>query len=289
MFKGIYTALVTPFTSDLKEIDYQKFAKLIEFQINSNVDGIVIAGTTGEGSSLSDQEFENLLKHSQKYTNQIKLVANIGSNNFEHVKKRLELSNKYQLDGVLVVPPYYSRTNQNGLYKLYEYVAQNSNAPVIIYEIPGRVGMSIELSQVEQLAKNSNIKAIKIANDNSAYISQIGQYASDNFTLLGGNDDLFLLTLISRGSGIITAFGNVKPEYFVKTYQLFNEGKITEAMNYFYTILPAIKAAYQENNPILVKELTNKLVLPVGECRMPLGKANAQLVEQAIKEIEKCV
>jgi len=228
MFKGIYTALVTPFKND--SVDYKKYKELVEFQIDNKVDGIVVAGTTGEGSSLTNEEFEKLITTASEYNDKINVIINIGSNNYEHIMERLNIANKYPNDGLLMVPPYYSRTNQNGLIELFEDIANKAKTPIVLYEIPARTGMSITLETVEHLAKHPNIQGIKVANDNSEYIAKVGMLASDNFQILGGNDDLFLLTLISKGSGIISAFSNVKPEYFVKTYALFTENKINEAM-----------------------------------------------------------
>ncbi len=284
MIKGIYTALITPFDEN-DCVDLATYEKLIERQIEARVDGIVVAGTTGEGSSLTNEEYKKLVNCALKYQNKIKIIVSVGTNNFEKVKQNIEFTNQFKLAGVLLVTPYYTRTNQNGISQIYEWSAKLSKNPIVIYEIPARTGMSIGIAQLAQLAKNKNISAIKVANDDSNYIVQAGKLATSEFTILSGNDDLFLLNLISQGSGIISAYSNVKPEYFVKTYQLFTQGKINEAMEYYYSVLPAIKAGYAENNPILIKELVNQIVIPVGKCRLPLGEADQANIDVAIKEI----
>jgi 4-hydroxy-tetrahydrodipicolinate synthase len=285
MIKGIYTALITPFNEN-DEVDLETYKKLIEKQIDSKVDGIVVAGTTGEGNSLTDREYYDLLETAYEYKDQLKIILSVGSNNFQKVKNNIIYANKFELNGVLLVTPYYTRSNHDGINKIYEWSANNSKNPIVIYEIPARTGISIDIEQLKELSKHKNIKAIKVANDDSSYIVQAGALASENFSVLSGNDDLFLLNLISNGGGIISAYSNVMPEYFVNTYQLFNNGKIDQAIEYYYSVLPAIRAGYTENNPILIKELVNKIVMPVGQCRLPLGSHNEEKLEAAIEEIK---
>lgn len=290
MLKGIYTALITPYKEN-KKINYEKFIELIEEQINKGVDGLVILGTTGEASSLTNKEKNDLVDLAILVINKrIKLIVGCSSSNtLEASKFALKLSKK-KIDYLLVLTPYYLKTNNEGVIKHFNEIANKSKVPIIMYHVPSRTGQYIDKSVIKELSKHKNIIGIKEASGDLSYIDSIKEYLNDDFILLSGNDDLLIETLKKGGSGIISVLSNVYPEISIKTYNLCLNNKYKEAKEYYKKYIDFIKLLFIEPNPIPIKEAMNYLNKEVGDYRLPLtnmSNINKSILINELEEINK--
>lgn len=290
MLKGIYTALITPYKEN-KKINYEKFIELIEEQINKGVDGLVILGTTGEASSLTNKEKNDLVDLAILVINKrVKLIVGCSSSNtLEASKFALKLSKK-KIDYLLVLTPYYLKTNNEGVIKHFNEIANKSKVPIIIYHVPSRTGQYIDKCVIKELSKHKNIIGIKEASGDLTYIDSIKEYLNDDFILLSGNDDLLIETLKKGGSGIISVLSNVYPEVSIKTYNLCLNNKYKEAREYYQKYIDFIKLLFIEPNPIPIKEVMNYLNKEVGDYRLPLtnmSNINKSILINELEEINK--
>lgn len=290
MLKGIYTALITPFKEN-KKINYEKFIELIEEQISKGVDGLVILGTTGEASSLTNKEKNDLVDLAILVINKrVKLIVGCSSSNtLEASKFALKLSKK-KIDYLLVLTPYYLKTNNEGVIKHFNEIANKSKVPIIMYHVPSRTGQYIDKCVIKELSKHKNIIGIKEASGDLSYIDSIKEYLNDDFILLSGNDDLLIETLKKGGSGIISVLSNIYPEVSIKTYNLCLNNKYKEAREYYKKYIDFIKLLFIEPNPIPIKEVMNYLNKEVGEYRLPLtnmSNINKSILINELEEINK--
>ena len=290
MLKGIYTALITPFKEN-KKINYEKFIELIEEQINKGVDGLVILGTTGEASSLTNKEKNDLVDLAILVINKrVKLIVGCSSSNtLEASKFALKLSKK-KIDYLLVLTPYYLKTNNEGVIKHFNEIANKSKVPIIMYHVPSRTGQYIDKCVIKELSKHKNIIGIKEASGDLSYIDSIKEYLNDDFILLSGNDELLIETLKKGGSGIISVLSNVYPEVSIKTYNLCLNNKYKEASEYYQKYIDFIKLLFIEPNPIPIKEVMNYLNKEVGDYRLPLtnmSNINKSILINELEEINK--
>ena len=270
IFKGIGTAIITPFNND-NNINYPKLKELIEFQIRSNIDSIIVCGTTGEASTLTLQEKKELISFTVKtVNNRCKVIAGTGSN---YTKYAVELSIYAQnegCDGVLVVTPYYNKCNQEGLYLHYKEIASNINIPIILYNVPSRTCVNLEPSTVIKLSKIENIVGLKQANPNLDQTIQILNEVENNFYIYSGNDDLILPILAIGGMGAISVISNILPKQTkLITDSFFNNDLLTAKTTQlkYYKLM---KALFKDVNPIPIKECMNILDFNVGKTRLPL-------------------
>ena len=270
IFKGIGTAIITPFNND-NNINYPKLKELIEFQIRSNIDSIIVCGTTGEASTLTLQEKKELISFTVKtVNNRCKVIAGTGSN---YTKYAVELSIYAQnegCDGVLVVTPYYNKCNQEGLYLHYKEIASNINIPIILYNVPSRTCVNLEPSTVIKLSKIENIVGLKQANPNLDQTIQILNEVENNFYIYSGNDDLILPILAIGGMGAISVISNILPKQTkLITDSFFNNDLLTAKTTQlkYYKLM---KALFKDVNPIPIKECMNILDFIVGKTRLPL-------------------
>ena len=290
MLKGIYTALITPYKEN-KKINYEKFIELIEEQINKGVDGLVILGTTGEASSLTNKEKNDLVDLAILVINKrVKLIVGCSSSNtLEASKFALKLSKK-KIDYLLVLTPYYLKTNNEGVIKHFNEIANKSKVPIIIYHVPSRTGQYIDKCVIKEVSKHKNIIGIKEASGDLSYIDSIKEYLNDDFILLSGNDELLIETLKKGGSGIISVLSNVYPEVSIKTYNLCLNNNYKEAREYYQKYIDFIKLLFIEPNPIPIKEVMNCLNKEVGEYRLPLtnmSNINKSILINELEEINK--
>lgn len=287
MLKGVYTALITPF-KDNKKVNYAKFIELIEEQINKGVDGLVILGTTGEASLLTDKEKNVLVDLAITVINgRVKLIVGCSSiDTLTTAKNALKLSKK-KIDYLLVLTPFYIKTNNEGLIKHFNIIANKSKVPIIIYHVPSRTGQYLPKEVIKELSNHNNIIGIKEASSDLSYIDSIKEYLNDNFILLSGNDDLLIETLQKGGSGIISVLSNVYPEVSIKVYNLCLLNKYKEAKEYYKKYLDFIKLLFIEPNPIPIKEVMNYLGKEVGEYRLPLTNMSRLNKETLLNELEE--
>lgn len=269
MFKGVYTAIVTPFAEG--KVDLKSFAKLVDFQLSGGVDGLVVCGTTGEAATLSLAEKQEVIKEAVKLSaGKVPIIAGTGSNNTAQTIEVSKIAKELGVSAALVVAPYYNKPPQAGLYRHFQTIAQEADLPIIVYNVPGRTAVNIAPETVIELAKIPQIKAVKEASGDLAQMQLIIDNTSQDFSLLGGDDPLFLPLLSSGGKGIISVTSNVLPRQFSEVYRAFSSGDLTTAKKIFSRIFPLCQALFLESNPIPVKRALNYLGFIKNELRLPL-------------------
>lgn len=288
MLKGAIVALVTPFNKD-GSVNFEELGRLLDYHCDNNSGGIVILGTTGEASTLSFDEEAEIVKFSVKRVNKrVPLIVGSGSNETE---KAVNYSRKYSelgADYVLVITPYYNKTNETGLIKHFEAVANASLCPVIMYNVPGRTGMSISISALEHLAKHPNIYGIKEASGNMSYAQKVSRLLNDNFHMYSGNDDIIVPMMSAGAVGVISVVANIAPKQTAKICELCLKNKYDEARQIQNDLLPLINDLFLEVNPIPVKEAMNYMgKFNVGGYRAPLDYMNPDKRKVLEAEIDK--
>lgn len=287
MLKGSIVAIVTPFNED-GSVNYDKFGELFEFHIKNGTNGICILGTTGEASTLTFSEEEKIVEYAVKKINKrVPLIVGSGSN---ETAKAVEMSYKYSLMGadyVLVITPYYNKTNESGLIKHFTMVADKAKCPVIMYNVPGRTGMSISISAIEKLSKHPNIWGIKEASGNMSYAMKVAKYLSNDFHMLSGNDDIIVPMISIGSSGVISVLANCLPKEVSNLCQLCFDDKYEDAKKQALKLLDFTNDLFLEVNPIPVKEAMNYMGLNVGGYRMPLDYMSEKNKEILYKEMDK--
>lgn len=289
VFKGCATAIVTPFDEN-DNINFDEFKKLIEFQIDNNVNGIVVCGTTGESSTLSREEKEGLIKYCVKVVNKrVPVIAGVGSNNTKVVIENEAYAEKIGVEGLLVVTPYYNKTTQNGLVEHYKVIAENTNLPVILYNVPGRTGVDISPDTYLELSKIKNIVATKEASGDISKVLKIRKLCKDNLNIYSGNDDQIIPILSLGGIGVISVLSNIMPKYTVEMVEKYLNGKVGESSNMQIEVASLVENLFKEVNPIPVKEALNIIGFNCGKPRLPLVECSSQLSKSLNNLInEKC-
>lgn len=289
IFKGVCTAIVTPFNEE-NEINFDEFKRLINFQIDNNVNGIVVCGTTGEASTLSCEEKEELIKYCVKVVNKkVPIIAGVGSNNTKLVIENEKYAEKVGVDGLLIVTPYYNKTTQNGIIEHYKKVSGNTNLPIILYNVPSRTGIDIKPETYYELSKIKNIVATKEANSDISKILKIRNLCKDNLNIYSGNDDQILPVLSLGGLGVISVMSNVIPKYTVNIIRKYFDKDIKEAEKMQIKTANLIELLFREVNPIPIKEALNVIGFEVGKPRMPLIKCSEELKKDLKSEIDKII
>lgn len=275
IFEGSAIAIITPFTEDLKKIDYDKFEKIINYQIENGTDAIVVCGTTGEGSTLSNEEHINAMKFCVDVTaKRVPVIAGTGSNDTFYA---VELSNEAEsvgVDGLLMVTPYYNKTSQSGLIEHYNYIADRVSAPIILYNVPSRTGMTIKPETYVELAKHERIVATKEACGDISFIQKIAALCGDSLTIYSGNDDQILPIMALGGKGVISVLSHVAPIVAHDIARKYLDGDVEGSRKLQLEYLDLCNALFCDVNPIPVKEAMNMCGWDVGRCRMPLGVMN---------------
>ena len=289
IFRGCATAIVTPF-NEYNEINFDEFKRLVDFQIDNDVNAIVICGTTGEASTLSCEEKEELIRYCVKIVNnRVPVIAGVGSNNTKVVIENEIYAEKVGVDGLLIVTPYYNKTTQNGLIEHYKIISENTNLPIILYNVPGRTGVDINPETYFELSKVNNIVATKEASGNISKILKIRSLCKDNLNIYSGNDDQIIPTLSIGCLGVISVLSNIMPKYISKMIEKYFGGEIQEASNMQIESSKLIELLFKEVNPIPVKEALNIIGFEVGKPRMPLIKCSEKLKENLKYEINKII
>lgn len=287
MLKGSIVALVTPFNPD-GSVNFEKLGELLEFHINNNTGGIVILGTTGEASTLSFEEEALMVEYSVKKVNKrVPLIVGSGSNETE---KAVKMSKKYSemgADYVLVITPYYNKTNESGLIKHFEAVANASACPVIMYNVPGRTGMSMSIHALEVLSKHPNICGIKEASGNMSYSMKVSKLLNDDFAMYSGNDDIIVPMMSIGAKGVISVLANIAPKQTAKMVDLCLNGNYDEASKLQLDLLDVANDLFLEVNPIPVKEAMNYIGYNVGWYRAPLDRMSDSTREKLFAQIDK--
>lgn len=284
LFQGSAVALVTPFTQD--GVDFKKLGELVEYHIENNTDALVVCGTTGEATTMSDEEQLAVIKYVVDKTNKrIPVIAGTGSNNTMHSIYLSQEAERLGADGLLVITPYYNKANANGLKLHFETIANSVNLPIIMYNVPGRTSMNMKPSLVAELAKIENIVAIKEASGDLAQVAELCRLVPDDFAVYSGNDDSILPLLALGGKGVISVLANVCPQETHDLVQKFFDGDIEGSRNIQLKLKPLIDALFIEVNPIPVKTAMNLLGFEVGNLRLPLAEMDIKNLEVLKKEL----
>ena len=281
IFKGCGTAIATPFNE--QGVNLQEFAKIVEEQIQNEVDSIIVCGTTGEAATMTEEERLQTIECAVKVANgRVPIIAGTGSNNTKAVIEMNKKVEKIGVDGVLVVTPYYNKTTQKGLIMHYSEIAKNTKLPIILYNVPGRTGVNIKPETALELSKIENIIAIKEASGDLSQIAKTINLCRENLNVYSGNDDQIIPILSLGGIGVISVLSNVRPKYtHDMCYKFFNK-EVEMATKMQIDAIPLINALFSEVNPIPVKEALNIIGYDFGEPRLPLIK----LSEENRKKLE---
>lgn len=269
IFRGIATALITPLTAD--GIDYAQFGKLIDWQIDQGINALVICGTTGESSTLSDAEHRRAIAFAcEKVNGRVPVIAGTGSNETAYAVELTKSACADGADAVLVVTPYYNKTTQNGLVAMYNTIADASTKPVILYNVPSRTGIGIQPETYVKLAQHPNIAAIKEANSDISKIVETFALVGDQLDIYSGNDDQIVPILSMGGQGCISVLSNVVPKETVAITDQFFAGNVAEAARIQCQFMPLIRSLFCESNPIPVKAAMSALGFCENYLRLPL-------------------
>lgn len=277
-FIGTGVALVTPFKEDLS-VDYQALKKLVRFNIDNGINYLVINGTTGESATISFEEKQEIIRViAEENKGELPLVLGIGGNNTKSIIDELQTADLSKIDGILSVAPYYTKPTQEGFYQHYKAVAQATDKPIILYNVPGRTAKNMEASTTLRLARDfKNIVAIKEAgNIQQQYYALIKDKPKD-FLIISGDDDLVLGTVLAGGAGVISVLGQALPKEFSTMINLGLEGKNKEAFEIHYKLMDLTSLIFEENNPAGIKAVLNKLGICSDTVRLPLVKASEEL------------
>jgi len=269
IFKGAATALITPLTPS--GVDYEAFGRLIDWQIESGIDALVIAGTTGEGSTLSDDEHRQVLKFAaERIAGRVPAIAGTGSNDTDYAIDLTRYACELNYDAMLVVTPYYNKTTQKGLIAMYNAIADASTKPLILYNVPSRTGVGIEPATYLALSEHPQITAIKEANGNISKIVETAALVGDKLDIYSGNDDQIVPILSLGGKGVISVLSNLLPAETSAICKAFFEGKVEESAALQFKYLNLINALFSEVNPIPVKAAMAAMGFCEDYLRLPL-------------------
>ncbi|NLP27165.1 MAG: 4-hydroxy-tetrahydrodipicolinate synthase [Clostridia bacterium] len=269
IFKGSGVAIVTPFNEN--GVNFEKLRELIEAQIKGGTDALIVCGTTGEASTMTESEKKETIKFAVEVVNKrIPVIAGTGSNNTSDTVKMSSWAESVGVDGLLVITPYYNKTTQKGLVAHFGEVASNVKIPIVLYNVPSRTGMNLLPSTILELTKYENIVAVKEASGNISQIAKIKELCGDKIHIYSGNDDQIIPILSLGGSGVISVAANILPrEIHDICYEYFN-GNLKNALDLQLKYLSLINALFIENNPIPVKKAMNLMGMEVGQVRLPL-------------------
>ena len=285
IFTGSAVAIITPFNND-GSINYEAFKNMVETQIAAGTDGIVVAGTTGEASTIDDAEQIKLIKYCVDIVNKrVPVIAGAGSNDTAHAIELAKEAEKAGSDALLIVTPYYNKTTQKGLVKHYAAIAENVNIPIILYSVAGRTGMNITPATVKELAKIKNIVAIKEASGDLSQIAKIAE--SCDIDIYSGNDDQTLPILSLGGKGVISVLANVMPKEVHEMCEKFFANDVAGAREIFLNTLTLANTLFIETNPIPVKTACNLMGMNAGVLKAPLYDMESTNLETLKAELKK--
>lgn len=283
IFTGSGVAIVTPFTND--GIDFDKLGELIEFQIKEGTDAIVICGTTGEASTMPDDEHIAAIEYTvKKVAGRVPVIAGTGSNDTRHAIHLSKRAEEVGADAILSVSPYYNKTTQRGLYEHFKAVAENIGIPMILYNVPSRTNLNINPDTIKKLSEIDNIVGIKECNLNQ--VAETINLCGDDFTIYSGEDGLVIPLMSLGGKGVISVMANIIPKDTHDMAAKYLAGDIEEARKLQLKVTELVKALFIEVSPIPVKEAMNLMGMDVGKCRMPLvdmSEANKQVLIKAMQ------
>ena len=284
-FTGAAVAIVTPF--DGLRTNFDELGRLIEFNIENGTDAIVICGTTGEASTMPDEEHLAAIEYTvKKVKGRIPVIAGTGSNDTPHAIELYKKAEAYGVDAVLSVTPYYNKTSQRGLVAHFTAIANAIKIPVILYNVPSRTGMSFDIDTLKELAKVENIVAIKEASGNISYMARVAAEVPELY-IYSGNDDMIVPTLSLGGKGVISVLSNVMPKEAHDICEYYFNGEVEKSRDLQLRLLELINNLFIEVNPVPVKTALNLMGFNAGNLRMPLvpmAEANLEKLKKSMTD-----
>jgi 4-hydroxy-tetrahydrodipicolinate synthase len=276
LFIGSAVAIVTPFTDD--GVDYETLGKLIEFQIEGGSDAIVVCGTTGEASTMPDEEHIAVIKYSVEAVNKrVPVIAGAGSNDTRHAIALSKAAQAVGADAILSVTPYYNKATQKGLYGHFKLIAESVDIPIVLYNVPSRTNVNLNPETLKALSEINNIIAVKECN-----LGQVGDVVNlcgENLAVYSGDDNTVLPLLSLGGKGVISVMANIIPKDTHDMVMKFHRGDTSGAIKLQLQTLNLIKALFSEVNPIPIKAAVSLLGFRAGQCRMPLTEISEKNLE----------
>lgn len=285
IFRGSGVALITPF-DEKGAVNYEKMEELVDFHCENGTDALIILGTTGEASTLTEEEKLKIVKCViEKNQKRLPIIVGAGSNN---TLQAIDMAKKYEdlgADALLVVTPYYNKGNEDGIYKHYASIANFVKIPIILYNVPGRTGVNLSVNLLKRLAKIENIVALKEASGNISYAAKVAREVPE-LVMYSGNDDITVPLLSLGAQGSISVLANIKPKIVHNTIMSFLERDIDEAKRLQLKYNGLVDALFIEVNPVPVKKAMNIMGFNVGECRLPLGEMEAKNIKVLEDELK---
>lgn len=282
----VLTAMVTPFDSE-GEVDLQQVDKLVKHLFKGNTDGLVLWGTTGESPTLRQSEKENIYRVARNAAqNKGSIIVSTGTNDTKKTIENTKRAEELGADGVMVITPYYNKPSQNGLYEHFKAVAESTNLPILIYNVPGRTGVNISIKTIEKLVKFENIKAIKDSTGDVGRVVDIRNVVPENFLIYSGDDSLTIPFISVGGDGVISVASHVVGKEMKELIDLFIDGKYEEAITINSILKPLMDAVFYDVNPVPIKVMLNKIGLNVGGVRLPLVMSSKEIESNILKIFE---
>ena len=283
---GSIVALVTPFAED-GSVDFEALARLVDFHLENGTDALLTLGTTGESSTMSHEEDDEVCKFVvDRVAGRVPVIAGSGSNSTQTMLEKSLSFQKMGADGLLLITPYYNKSNEEGIYRHFTTVLDAVDIPCILYNVPGRTGCSISEKNVARLAKHPNAFGIKEASGNIGYATKIARYLSDDFCMFSGNDDIVLPMMALGSRGVISVWANVQPKEVHDMCHAWLAGDHAAALKTQLAGIELVNSLFCEVNPIPVKYAMNVLGWEAGECRLPLvepSEAHKEYIEKALR------
>jgi 4-hydroxy-tetrahydrodipicolinate synthase len=288
MFKGVGTAIITPFKQD-QSVDLDSLKKIVQHQLKNNVDAIIVLGTTGESPVVDDNERERIISTvMEEVGKKIPVVVGTGTNNTKHVIEYNEQAEKLKADCVLIVNPYYNKGTQESLVEHYKAISEKSKLPIILYNVPSRTAMNILPETAVRINKEcKNVVAIKEASSNIAQIAHLISIKPDSFSVISGNDNETLAIMALGGDGVISVFSNPYPAEMKKVTDAVSKNNLDEARRHNNQYMGMMNALFIETSPAPVKYVMSKLKFCENVLRLPLGKATEKAERKLNEEIIK--
>lgn len=284
IFTGCGTALITPFIGG--DVDYKAFATLVDRQVEAGIDFLVPLGTTGETPCLEDDERIKVLETAKEHSNGLPILVGGGTNSLAHTVRSMKMLDPHGVDGFLIVVPYYNKPTQEGQYQYFKAVAESTDKPIVLYNVPGRTGANMTAETALRLAEIPNIVAIKEASGNRPQIEEILRNAPKDFAVLSGNDDDTIWMMEQGGAGIISVASNVAPALMAEFVGAMKAGNWEKAHQMNETLTPLFANCFVESNPIPAKAALAAMGLINNELRLPLVPSQQATYDLMIETIK---
>ena len=281
---GCGTALITPFRNGA--VDYDAFAALVDRQVEAGIDFLVPLGTTGETPCLEDDERIKFLQVAKEHSKGLPIVVGGGTNSLNHTIRSMQMLDPYGVDAFLIVVPYYNKPTQEGQYQYFKAVAESTDKPIVLYNVPGRTGANMSAETTLRLAEIDNIVAVKEASGNRTQIEEILRNAPEDFMVLSGNDDDTLWMMQNGGAGIISVASNVAPKHMADFIAAIREGDMAKAEEMNRILTPLFTNCFVESNPIPAKAALHAMGLIENELRLPLVPSQQSTYELMVETIK---